>query len=140
MSRRKKKRPAYSGRKATDTHHMLFQRRHWQQGYAHALRENWYFKVEVPIVFHRELHSKLHDIPVPNGTYCRKAYEKLIELEDSGVLTGEDRPEARLQFLIDEWEGSCPATAAVLRWQQQIFIKHFERGGEQDDEVQGDTY
>lgn len=130
MSRRYKHLKAKVRRSGSyeDTHHLLYQRKHFSQGYAHKLREHWYFKVEIPMnTCHRELHSTIHDIPCPNGSLCKKAYLKLIEYEEKGLISESDTPEERLQFLIDCWDGSCNATVAILRWQQDKFAKFRER-------------
>lgn len=58
-----------------DRHHILFQRRYWEKGYAKALRDA--FVREVPVFIHRELHSRiLRDVPVPSGNLCRVAWEE----------------------------------------------------------------
>lgn len=114
---------------ATDYHHILFQRRHWQQGYAKALREHPYMGKYIPTgTLHREIHSKIHDIPTPNGVDCRRAYNRLIEWERQGIIDVEhDTLEERIQFLIDVWEETCPATVAILKWQQEVVRKFYER-------------
>lgn len=113
-----------------DTHHLLFQGRHWKQGYARLLRESKYFKVEIPKnTLHRELHSKLHDLPTPNGVECRLAYQLMLEGIASGKLDPEhDTAEKRLEFLIEVWQDKCPATVAMLSWQRDIIHKFFEGG------------
>lgn len=113
-----------------DTHHLLFQGRHWKQGYAKLLREHPYFKVEIPKdTLHRELHSKLHDLPTPNGTECKLAYQLVLEGIASGRLDPEhDTAEKRLEFLIEVWKDKCPATAAMLSWQRDILAKFYGRG------------
>lgn len=110
-----------------DTHHLLFQGRHWKQGYAKLLREHPYFKVEIPKnTLHRELHSKLHDLPTPNGTECKLAYQLVLEGIASGRLDPEhDTAEKRLEFLIEVWKNKCPATAAMLGWQRDIIAKFY---------------
>ena len=85
-------------------------------------------KVLVPVdTLHRGLHSKLRDIPTPEGKECRMAYEELCRRLDRGLLSMEDPPWVRLQFLIEIWEKDCPATAAVLNWQKEIIYKFYNR-------------
>ena len=110
-----------------DTHHLLFQGRHWKQGHAKLLREHPYFKVEIPKnTLHRELHSKLHDLPTPNGTECKFAYQLVLEGIASGRLDPEhDTAEKRLEFLISVWQDKCPATVAMLGWQRDIIAKFY---------------
>lgn len=112
-----------------DTHHLLYQGRHWKQGYAKLLRESKYFKVETPKdTLHREIHSKIHDIPTPNGSECKLAYQLMVEGIASGRLDPEhDTAEKRLEFLISVWKDKCPATVAMLGWQRDIIAKFYER-------------
>lgn len=117
-------------------HHLLWQGRHWKQGYAKLLREHPYFKVNIPKdTLHREIHSKIHDIPTPNGAECRKAYELLLQDIASGKLdVAKDSISKRLDFLIEIWENSCPATVAMLRWQKDAIAKFYfgERGKQRE--------
>ena len=117
-------------RSQKDTHHLLYQGRHWKQGYAKLLRESPYFKVLIPRdTLHRAIHSKAHDLPTPHGAECRKAYQLMMVGIASGRLDPErDTAEKRLEFLIEVWEDDCPATVAMLRWQRDIIHKFFERG------------
>ena len=128
---RKKKVPQSRSRKTTDTHHLLFQGRHWKQGYAKLLREHPYFKVEIPRdTLHRELHCKIHDIPTPHGAECKEAYTLLLEGIASGNLDPTyDTAEKRLEFLIEVWKDKCPATVAMLGWQRDIIAKFYARRG-----------
>lgn len=114
---------------ATDYHHILFQKRHWQQGYAKALREHPYMGKYIPrATLHREIHSKIHDVPTPNGVDCKRAYNQLLELERQGLIDIEqDTLEQRIEFLIEVWEESCPATVAILKWQRDVVNKFYER-------------
>lgn len=114
--------------KATDYHHILFQKRHWQQGYAKALREHPYMGKYIPVAtLHRSIHSKIHDVPTPNGAECRRAYNRLVKLEQEGLIDIQnDTLETRIQFLIDVWEEDCPATVAILKWQQDVVRKFYE--------------
>ena len=126
--RNRRNRPRQSNEK--NTHHLLYQGRHWKQGYAKLLRESPYFKVLIPRdTLHRAIHSKAHDLPTPNGVDCKRAYQLMVEGIASGRLDPEhDTAERRLDFLIEVWEDDCPATVAMLRWQRDIIHKFFERG------------
>lgn len=76
MSKKKKRQrrhnnpPTY----AKDRHHICFQGRHWKTGYAKLLREA--FVRPIPIVYHRELHNILHDVPLPDGALLKEAWAK----------------------------------------------------------------
>lgn len=113
---------------ATDYHHILFQRKHWQNGYAKALREHPYMGKYIPThSLHREIHSKIHDVPTPNGNMCRHAYHELLNREREGLIDIQhDTLEQRIDFLIEMWEASCPATVAILKWQKEVVQKFYE--------------
>lgn len=64
----------------TDTHHLLFIHRSWDRGYARALRDA--FTRRIPVTIHRELHSKLKYVPVPDGNLCRLAWEEYCRNRD----------------------------------------------------------
>lgn len=117
-------------RSRKDTHHLLYQGRHWKQGYAKLLRESPYFKVLIPRdTLHRAIHGKLHDLPTPHGAECRKAYQLMMVGIASGRLDpAHDTAEKRLDFLIEVWKDDCPATVAMLGWQRDIIHKFFEGG------------
>lgn len=69
---------------AKDRHHICYQERYWNCGYAKAIRNA--FIRPVPIVWHRELHSKLSTVPVPDGALLKQAwleYRKDAEIIDS---------------------------------------------------------
>lgn len=119
------------GQEAYNFHHFLFQARHWDQGYAKMLRSHPYAGARIPMrTLHREIHSKVHDVPRPNGDICKRTYEKLVRLCKSGKLDPRnDSPEKKLQFFIDEWAEICPATVEILRWQQQIIRKYYRGKG-----------
>jgi hypothetical protein len=130
--RKKKAQPApLPNRGACDFHHFLFQKRHWNQGYAKLIRNHPYAGAKIPMAtLHREIHSKVHDVPRPNGDICKQTYQKLVQMCKSGELDPcNDSPVMKLQFFIDEWAETCPATAEILRWQQQIIRKYYKRRG-----------
>ena len=109
------------------THHFLFQRRHWQQGYAKALREHRYCGAYIPqATLHRELHSKVHDVPVPNGSVCRQVYRELCRQERAGLIDIMDAPWIKLSWLVEQFEEICPATTAILQWQKEIITKYYK--------------
>lgn len=113
-----------------DFHHLLFQRRHWQQGYAKLLRQHPYMGKYIPqATLHREIHAKIHDIPTPNGAECRMAYNEICRLEKLGEIDiVNDSVEKRLDLLISLWDDKCPATVAILKWQRDIVAKFYAGG------------
>lgn len=77
---------------------------------------------------HRALHSKIHDVPCPEGRDCRRAFDELLRRERAGLIDVEhDTCEQRLDFLIELWGETCPATTAILQWQRDIIRKFYER-------------
>lgn len=124
---RKKKNNKSKHRRGYDWHHILFQHKHWQQGYAKALREHPYMGKYIPQdTLHRTIHSKIHDIPTPNGRECRKAYEELCRMEREGLISPYDTLEQRIDFLLRVWENDgCEATLAMLKWQKQVVEKFY---------------
>lgn len=132
MAKKKRKKRGGYYVSSNDYHHILYQRRHWNQGYAKALREHTYMGRMIPRdTLHREIHSKIHDIPCPNGKECRMAFEELCRRERLGLIDLEnDTVEQRIDFLIEMWKDLCPATVAILEWQKQVVSKYYRRGGE----------
>lgn len=112
-----------------DFHHILYQRKHWNKGYAKLLRNHPYMGKMIPLsTLHAEIHSKIHDIPTPNGIDCKRAYLELLERERRHEIDiKHDSLEKRIDFLIEMWEETCPATVAILAWQRQIAAKFYGR-------------
>lgn len=113
----------------TDFHHLLFQKIHYSEGYAKLLRNHPYMGIYIPrLALHESLHAKIHDVPTPNGEDCRRAYETLLLREATDVIdVKNDSATKRLDFLIEMWEDSCPATVAVLKWQRDVIEKFYHR-------------
>lgn len=130
MSKRKRHRAAINYN-ALNYHHLLFQGRHWKTGYAKLLREHPYMGKYIPMAtLHRLIHSKIHDIPTPNGKECRLAYELICQLEAKGKIDIiNDSIEKRLTLLIDLWKDACPATVEILKWQRDVVTKFYGKGG-----------
>ena len=80
------------------------------------------------MTLHRLIHSKIHDIPCPEGKDCKRAYLELIRREEEGLLSEYDRVEDRIDFLIEMWKETCPATTAILQWQRDVVAKFFGGG------------
>ena len=69
----KKKRVKVPPITACDRHHICFQKRHWNKGYAKAICMA--FVRYVPVVYHRELHARLRGVPVPPPEMLKKAWQ-----------------------------------------------------------------
>lgn len=109
-------------------HHLIFQARHFNTGYAKHLRNHWYFKVRIPQdTTHRIIHSRLHDIVMPGGNLCKTAYQHLVEAEKAEQIHTTDTPQQRLTWLIQEWKGEPKAevTVAELIYQRHLFDEYY---------------
>lgn len=109
-------------------HHLIFQARHWNQGYAKMLRDHWYFKIRIPQdTTHRIIHSRLHDIVMPGGSLCKSAYQHLLDAEKAGQIQPTDTPQQRLTWLIREWknEPRIEVTVAELIYQRVLFDEYY---------------
>lgn len=69
-----------------DRHHICFARSKWNTGYAKEICRA--FVRYVPVVYHRELHSKLKTVPVPPGNLLKEAWERY--LQDKAVIDSYD--------------------------------------------------
>ena len=82
MSKKKRRRRRTPPLSAKDRHHICYQGRYWGCGYAKAIRNA--FIRPVPIVWHRELHSRLSTVPVPDGALLKQAW--LEYQEDAEII------------------------------------------------------
>lgn len=128
MSKKKKKRqPANLTHE--DYHHILFQGRHWKQGWAKILREHKYCGGYIPqMTLHRAIHAKIHDIPTPNGADCRRAVEALNSWLEAGYISYDDRLDKKIENIAKCFRANCPATTAILDWQRDVVRKFYEGG------------
>ena len=109
-------------------HHILFQRKHWKQGWANILREHPYCKVIIPQnTLHREIHSKVHDIPTPDGKACRVAVEAIDSWLEGGLISLDDPLERRIEVITWCFRAKYKATTAMLDYQREVVIKFKER-------------
>lgn len=80
------------------------------------------------MTLHREIHSKIHDVPTPNGKECKIAYDTVRRLEKEGLINvKDDSLEQRIDLLLKLWDEACPTTCAVLRWQKEVISKFFAK-------------
>lgn len=70
--KKKKKRARFPPISTRDRHHLCFQKRYWNKGYAKAICMS--FVRYVPVVYHRELHTRLRNVPVPPTEMLKKAW------------------------------------------------------------------
>lgn len=120
MAKRNKQKKARD-RGAVNTHHLCWPRKAWNSGYAHALRQHWYFCVEIPAnTLHRQIHEEIHGIPVPDGRAAKVAYEQVELLEKRGALHPEASIETRLSLLIAIFDCFEQPTADGFKHQLRI--------------------
>ena len=130
VAKKKKKRPARNGKVFCDYHHILFQGRHWKCGWAKTLREHPYCGAFIPqTTLHRIIHSKIHDVPTPNGSDCRHAVKRLDYLLENGLISLEDRLDKKIEIVAECFRTKCPATTAILDWQREVVSKFYSKGG-----------
>ena len=131
MSKRRKKHriPSWENPHVKDFHHLLYQDRHWQGYWAKRLRSHPYLGRYIPkYTLHRDIHSKIHDIPCPNEPDCRVAFNYIERAIAEGRLDPEhDTCEQRLTVLIDLWRTTCPATVAILEWEREVIAKFYDQ-------------
>lgn len=81
MSKKKKRRyrrtPPLTAR---NRHHICFTRANWSKGYAKAICQA--FVRPVPVAYHRELHAKLHYVPVPSEELLCNAWLEYQKNQD----------------------------------------------------------
>ena len=96
----KKKKKVISSRE--NAHHLLWQRKHWNIGYIHKLREHWYMRVSIPKdTLHKYIHENMEEIPTPNAVSAKIMLEMLDFLAQTGFITPLDDIEKRLMVLLD---------------------------------------
>lgn len=72
--RRHRVRPCNS----SNRHHLIFQGRHWNTGYAKMLREH--FVRPLNVALHNELHNEIvHDIPRPTDAEIKALWLKYVD-------------------------------------------------------------
>lgn len=119
MSKKRKKRRRTPPLSAKDRHHICFQGRYWDRGYAKAIRNA--FIRPVPVVYHRELHSLLKTVPVPGGELLREAWVEYQKNADEIDTYGVARAAAWLYVHIPDLE---------FRKAMQFQIDFFSRKGQ----------
>lgn len=111
-----------------DCHHILYQKKHWKQGWASVLREHPYCRVYIPQnTLHREIHSKVHDIPTPCGKACRVAVEAINSWLESGLISLDDPLERRIEVISWCFRAKYKATTAMLDFQREVVVEFKKR-------------
>lgn len=108
-------------RQTCDKHHLCWPRKKWNTGYARAIRNHWYFIVEIPKkTLHPAIHNQMTHIPVPRGLAAKSAYEQVVMLEQYQAIHKDDPIEKRLTLLIALFDCIEQPTADAFRKQLEI--------------------
>lgn len=105
----------------------LFQKKHWNNGWAKALRNDPYCGGYINQAYlHRDLHSVIHDVPCPPGNICREVYQELCRQKRIGIIHDDDPVWIKLEWLALQFEeADCSITAQILRWQKFKIQKYY---------------
>lgn len=101
--------------KKTNHHHLCWPKKSWSIGYAWALRNHWYLRIEMPRDKHDALHRKLDGIPAPKGNSAKEAYEQLELLTRYHAIHNDDSLEKRLELLINLFTYCDAPTARAFK-------------------------
>lgn len=129
--RRKKKRSngrtLYKPRNTNDSHHILWQKNKWSQGYVYKLRDHPYCKIPIPReTLHRHIHLEMIGIPVPSQDSAKIALDRISCLEERGLISYDDSFEKRLKVLIALFEGYEQDTTDALKKQLDLVCEYYE--------------
>lgn len=105
---------------ARDRHHICYQERYWNRGYARAIRKA--FTRPIPVIYHRELHSLLNTVPVPDGTLLRKAWAEYQKNADEIDRYDVARAAAWLYVHIPD-----PEFRKAMQFQVDFFATRFNK-------------
>lgn len=108
--------------KDTNYHHILYQKQHYDTGYAKRLREHPYMGGYLQRTLHSYLHSVIHDVSTPSGAVCKYAYQELVRMQEAGEIDiWNDSLSKRIDVLVEILRDRCPlAIIATLEWQRDI--------------------
>lgn len=113
----------------TDRHHLLFTRANYRVGYAHALRQHWYFIVEIPKkTLHAEIHHQIAGIPPPSGAAAKNAFLWITKLEATHDISKTDTAESRIKLLIELLGDGEVETKRALERQLGIIRNFYKKG------------
>lgn len=116
-----------SAKKATDTHHLFWQRRYWNYGNVKALRVYSYCHLIIPTNLHREIHLNINNIPIPSQRNAKIALWHIRTLESYNAINSNDSIEKRLQILIALFQCVEQPTADALERQLEIICRFYTK-------------
>lgn len=101
-------------REVYSSHHILWQKRDWNAGYAKRLRT--VFVRQIPDDMHKDLHKELMELPVPPGDLLRKCWMDYQKDKDEIDAYDIFRACAWLYVHIPD-----PAFRSAMHWQIDFF-------------------
>ena len=127
VSKRKHRKSKHFDPNRKDWHHILYQKRYYCTGYAKRLREPPYCGAYIPqMTLHRQIHEVLSNVPLPDGKYCKIAYDAIVNWLEAGYISLNDPIEKRIDTLIKCFIVNCPKTAKALLKQKEIVARFYE--------------
>lgn len=132
MSKKRSKRSrrfvsSHSSR-ATNRHHLCWERRRWNYGSLKALRSHPYCNIEIPaLTLHRTIHEQMRQIPPPSLESAKDALWHLWYLEKMGGISLDDNIEKRLSVLIALFDYTDQPTADGFKKQLQIVREFYKK-------------
>lgn len=125
---KKKKKRRICGNTPCDSHHLCYQRRHWNRGALFELRKFHYCRMYIPKdTLHHVIHEFVGDIPAPKEFNARSALEQLRMLEHYGAISDDDPIEKRLKLLAALFDCCDQPTADAFRAQLEVVNKFYNK-------------
>lgn len=113
--------------KATNGHHLCWQRRYWNRGAIKELRDYHYCIVQIPKdTMHKYIHEKMKLIPVPKEENAAYALEQLKYLYSINAIRDDDILEKRLNLLAALFDCVDQPTADGFRRQLEVICEFEE--------------
>lgn len=123
--RRYQKRTKRRNNHGCDTHHLCYQKRHWNRGSLYALRHFHYCTIQIPKdTLHHMIHEFVGDIPAPTEWNAKSALEQLRMLEKYEAIHDDDPIEKRLMLLAALFDCCDQPTADGFKRQLEIVNKY----------------
>lgn len=125
MVKRKKRRgKTHSGVARSDHHHLLWQRKEWEEEPLKSLRGHPYCIVEMPSDgLHKKIHTSMQRIPPPSAIGAEETLWQLQFLEKHGGITPHDPIERRLRVLYSLFDCYEQPTADAIKQQLRIVLE-----------------
>lgn len=112
--------------KINDKHHLLYTRRSWNFGYAHALRNYYYCIITIRRdTLHHLIHTEIPYIPAPKEVNAMCALEQLKILTEQNAISQKDNIRKRLEVLASLFDAVEQPTADALRAQLSVVHRFY---------------